>query len=291
MTGQYPYPSGKGEVRWVSTDWLEDHLEDDMLILDIQPDIHDYLREHIPGAIYLNEKFIRAWEVTRPVVFMPPEAVEHYFRRVGVRKAQTVLVYSGKGQFKGWGDGLEQTMMAYSLARYGHDDVLILDGGIDKWRAESREVSQLFPVVERGDMEARVREDLYIEYDEFVEKKDRDDVVVLDARPVAFYEGHGPWGRPGHIPGAISLPWPTFMEKENRTKLIPEDQILNILEAKGVTRDRTIICTCGTGREATAEFTLLKWYMGYPDVQINEGSFTEWISHPDNPTVVGKEPY
>lgn len=286
----YPYPSGKGKVKWISTDWLEEHLDDDILIIDVQPNVHDYLQEHISGAVYLNEEFIRAWKGPRPIVFLPPEAVKPYFRRAGVTKKRPVVVYTGKGPFKGWGDGLEQTMMAYSLARYGHDNVMILDGGIDKWKAEGRKVEQLFPVIEMGDFEPIVRHEYYIEYEEFKVAKDRDDVVLLDARPPAFYEGGGPWGRPGHIPGAINLPWASLMTDENRRKLKPDEEILSILEEKGATKDKMIICSCGTGREATNEFTLLNWYLGYPRVNIYEGSFTEWISYLDNPTVMGKNP-
>jgi thiosulfate/3-mercaptopyruvate sulfurtransferase len=286
----YPYPSGEGKVRWVSTDWLDKHLDDDMLIMDVQPNIHDYLQEHIPGAVYLNENFIRAYGVTRPGVFLPAEVVGPYFRRAGVTKDRPVVVYTGKGPFKGWGDGLEQTMMSYSLARYGHDNVLVLDGGIDKWKGEGREIEQLFPVIEMGDFEPTVRNEYFIEYEEFKKTKDRDDVILLDARPPAFYEGGGPWGRPGHIPGAISLPWATLMTKENTRKLKPHEEILSIIEEKGITKDKLVICSCGTGREATNEFILFRWYLGYPKVKIYEGSFTEWISYLDNPTVKGKDP-
>lgn len=290
MSKTYPYPPGEGKVKWISTDWMEDHLHDDLLILDVQPNVHDYLREHLPGALYLNENFIRGYERRRPAVFHPPEMVDPYFRRVGLSKKRPVVVYTGKGPFKGWGDGLEQTMMAYSLARYGHDQIMVLDGGIDKWKEEGREMTQAFPRVEEGDFQAILREEYSIGYEEFRETKDGDNVVLLDARPPALYEGQGPWGKPGHIPGAISLPWASLMAKENTRKLKPDDEILSIIEEKGATRDKSIICSCGTGREATNEFILFKWYLGYPQVKIYEGSFTEWSSYPENPTVIGKNP-
>ncbi|MFP4546110.1 MAG: sulfurtransferase, partial [Methanomassiliicoccales archaeon] len=81
-----------------------------------------------------------------------------------------------------------------------------------------------------------------------------------------------------------------LMDPENTRRLRPDDEIRSMVEQKGATKDRTVICSCGTGREATNEFILFKWYLGYPDVRIYEGSFTEWTSHPDNPTVTGKEP-
>jgi thiosulfate/3-mercaptopyruvate sulfurtransferase len=51
-----------------------------------------------------------------------------------------------------------------------------------------------------------------------------------------------------------------------------------------------IICSCGTGREATNEYILFKHYLNYPQVKLYEGSFTEWSSHLENPVVRGIKP-
>jgi len=285
----YPYPQGDSKVKWVSPEWLEQHIDDDMAIIDCQPNIHDYIQEHIPGAVYLNEEFLRASLKGMPNVFSAKEVVGATFRRVGVSMRRPVLVYTGVGQYKKWGDGLEQTNMAYGLSRYGHDRVYILDGGIDRWRKEGRKLSQIFPKLSEGDFEETVRSDYYIEYQEFKAIKDRPDVLVLDARPTAFYEGQGPWIKPGHIPGAISFPWANLMT-DNKRELKPEDEMVKMLEGAGITKDKTIITSCGTGREQTNEFLLLKFYFGFPKVKGHEGAFTEWTSYPENPTVLGKSP-
>jgi thiosulfate/3-mercaptopyruvate sulfurtransferase len=290
MDKSAPYPSGDSKVKWVSTDWLESNLDGRMRIIDVQPNIHDYIAEHIPGAVYLNEEFLREAKRGQCGQFMCPQAVELYFQRAGVSNDLPVLVYTGKGAFKGWGDGLEQTMMAYGLTRYGHDRVYILDGGLEQWKAEGRELSQDFPNVETGNFKAKVQSDYFIRYEEFKAVKDRDDVIVLDARPPAVYEGKGPWKKGGHIPGAVNLPWASLMTKDNTRKLKPDEEIKELIERAGATKDKMVICSCGTGREATNEFNLFKWYYGYPRVREHEGAFTEWTSHPENPTVLGKEP-
>ena len=69
----------------------------------------------------------------------------------------------------------------------------ILDGGLEKWKAEGKELSQEFPQVETGNFKGEVQKDYFINYEEFKATKDRDDVVLLDARPPAVYEGKGPW--------------------------------------------------------------------------------------------------
>jgi thiosulfate/3-mercaptopyruvate sulfurtransferase len=286
-----PYPEGRGRVKWVTPAWLSDHITEEYhAILDCQPNIHDYIKEHIPGARYLNEGVFRIVDRALPNVYLPVRCIETIFRKTGLDPDIPVVVYSGKGAFKGWGDGLEQTMVAYSLARFGHNNVYVLDGGIDAWKEEGLPLSQKFPDVKPSKFTAKVRKKYFIGMKEVMALKDSPDVALLDARPAEFYEGQGPWIRPGHIPGAISLPWASLMMPENRYRLKPEHEIAEILNSKGITRDKSIICSCGTGREATNEFLLFKWFLKYPKVVLYEGSFTEWSSFPDNPTVTGTGP-
>ena len=181
-------------------------------------------------------------------------------------------------------------MVAYSLARFGHDNIHVLDGGIDKWKQEGKPLTKVFPKIEDSNFKAKARREFYVEYEEFKKMKDREDVILLDARPSNVYEGQGPWVKPGHIPGAINLPWASLMDEKNKKLLKPDEEIQSILKTHGVSPDKTIICSCGTGREATNEFLLFKFYLGYPNVKIYEGSFTEWTAYPENPTVVGKNP-
>jgi len=290
----YPYPPGDGEVRWVSTEWLAGHLEDpDLRIIDAQPNIHDYIRGHIPGALFIEENHFRLSR-ERPGIFIPPEMAELLFRRLGIRAEHPVVVASSAGPLSACttfiGDGLEQTMLAYPLARYGHRKVLILDGGIDKWQAEGRPLSQTFPRLPESEFRVQLRKDFIIEYAEVKAVKDRPDHILLDARPAAVYEGQGPWPKPGHIPGAVSLPWKSLMDPKNAKLLKPESEIRAILADKQITPEKTVICSCGTGREATNEFCLFRFALKFPKVKIYEGSFTEWTMYPENPTVTGKNP-
>jgi len=289
MAEKVPY--GSGRVQWVTTAWLEANLGDKgLMILDVQPDIHDYIKVHVPGAVYVSEKTMRVPLNGTPGQWIPEDAAQALFRRLGVRSDVPVVVYTGKGLVKGWGDGLEQTMMAYSLVRFGHDKVYILDGGLDKWLEEGRPTSQVFPRVEDSDFEASVRQDMFVDYEEFKRLKDRDDAVLVDARPPNVYHGEGPWIRNGHIPGAVNLPWKGQMQEGNPTLLKPEEEIRRIVQSKGATPDKLIVCSCGTGREGTNEYTLFRHLLGYPRVRLYEGSFTEWTSYPDNPVVQGPDP-
>ncbi len=289
MVKNYPY--GEGIVKWVSTEWLEENLNDrDLTLLDTQPDIHDYIMEHIRGAVYLNSNLFRVPFKGRPGLYVDDNAIQSIFRRVGLNKDIPVVVYTGVGPFRGWGDGLEQTMIAYTLARFGHDNIYVLDGGIDKWKVENRPVTKEFPTVDESNFSVKVRSDFFLDMEEVRNMKEQDNVILLDARPQNVYEGQGPWIKPGHIPGAVNLPWRILMNDKNSKLLKSEFEIKSILNEHNVSPEKTVICSCGTGREATNEFILFKWYFDFPDVKIYEGSFTEWSSYLENPTVTGKNP-
>jgi thiosulfate/3-mercaptopyruvate sulfurtransferase len=282
---------GDGVVNWVTTDWLAGRLgKDRVLVVDTQPDIHDYIKAHLPGAVYLAEKTMRVPLHGIPGKWIPEESAQAILRRIGVRKDLPVVVYTGKGLVKGWGDGLEQTMMAYSLVRFGHPHVFVLDGGLDKWLSEGRPTSQVFPKVRASTFEASVPDDVFLEYEEFRRMKDRPGTVLLDARPPNVYQGEGPWIRNGHIPGAVNLPWKGQMDAANSALIRSEAEVRELVEAVGATEDKLIVCSCGTGREATNEYLLFKHFLRYPRVRLYEGSFTEWSSYPDNPVITGSAP-
>lgn len=290
----YPFPSGESKVKWISTDWLADHLKDDITILDVQPNVHDYIMGHIPGAIYLNEGLLRSAGNGLPAVYVPPESIQTILSRVGLEPDRPVVVYTGAGRYSkctaGLGDGLEQTMMAYSLIRFGHNNVHILDGGIETWKNEGHELTKVFPTWKPSDFKVQVRRDYFVDYDEFRRLREREDVIVFDARPAESYEEGGLWIKKGHIPGSLSLPWRSLMTKENPRIMKSDEELEQIVGKFNITSDKTLLIYCGTGREATNEFLFFKFYKCHEKVKIYEGSFTEWASYPENPTVIGKNP-
>src|SRR5579864_5681034 len=124
----------------VSTEWLAAHLKDaHVKVLDASfklPGVlplpkDDYLRAHIPGAVYFDVDAVS--DHTNPLPHMFPSA-EQFGRDVGslgVSNADTVVVYDAGG----WVAGPRAWWMFLS---YGHDNVRVLDGGLKKWIAEGR---------------------------------------------------------------------------------------------------------------------------------------------------------
>ncbi|MFW6324940.1 MAG: sulfurtransferase [Desulfovibrionales bacterium] len=287
--GQVPF--GFGRIKWVTTKWLEEHLEDENLsILDVQPDVRDYIKAHIRGAVYMSEKLLRISVGGIPGKWISPEAAQSEFRRLGLTPSKPVVIYTGTGEYRGWGDGLDQFMVAYSLARFGHEKVLLLDGGFDRWIKEGRPINLTFPEIKETDFPIQVQKEMFVDSKEFKNLVAWEDALIVDARPEHYYAGEGPWLRNGHVPGAVSLPWQELVEDNNPSKLKEEDKLFKTIDRIGIHDEIPIICMSGTGREATVLYTILKHYFDFATVKLYEGSFTEWIANPSNPVLLGTEP-
>jgi thiosulfate/3-mercaptopyruvate sulfurtransferase len=284
-----------GGIRWITPEWLAAHRNDaGLIVIDCRQNSHAYFMDHIPNAIHLHEGLLRMHIGGMPARWIPAEAAHVLFRTLGLGQDSPIVVYS-EGRLKNApaptaGDGLEAAFVAYTLVRFGCRRVMILDGGLVQWRAEGGLMAQDYGTTSPSAFSVEMPIDLFIGYEEFVRIKDRPEVILLDTRPSAWYEGVSPWRRPGHIPGAVNLPATLLLDPENPTLLKPEKDIRSILAVLDITPEKTIICSCGTGRTATSVFLILKWYLGYPDVVMYEGGFTEWVSHEDNLTVTGTLP-
>lgn len=54
------------------------------------------------------------------------------------------------------------------------------------------------------------------------------------------------------------------------------DELRAIYTAEGVTPDKTIITYCRIGERASHTFFVLRYLLGYPDVRVYTGSFSEY---------------
>ncbi len=97
-------------------------------------------------------------------------------------------------------------------------------------------------------------------------------VTVVDVRPIAAYNGWRLQGeaRGGHIASAVSFPraWLTSID---------EPEIQRLLDAKGITRDRTIV-VYGDDAEDAGGLTARLDAAGYPDVWRYDAGFSAWAA-------------
>src|ERR1700710_891434 len=124
----------------VSNDWLAARLEDPKLrIIDASykmPGVlplpsEDYLAAHIPGAVFFNVNTIADSNDPRPHMYPDAAQFARDVSALGISSGDTVVAYDSGG----WVAAPRAWWMFLS---FGHPDVKVLDGGLQKWTREGR---------------------------------------------------------------------------------------------------------------------------------------------------------
>jgi thiosulfate/3-mercaptopyruvate sulfurtransferase len=266
----------------VTPDWVDQRLgADDIVVLDLRTAIansgrDDYLKAHIPGAIWSN--YPGAWRTTRngvSGVIPSVEKLEAYLSELGVSEGKTVvLVPAGKGST----DFGVATRIYWTLKYLGHDDVSILNGGWKAW-SEAGLATETGNVTPEGDLfVADIRDNLLVETPA-VESLVGSQSVLLDGRPEAQYRGkekHSAAARYGRIPGAMSLDQNLFYDAQSeRLKDLPA---LKASVPAALAPDAAIVSYCNTGHWAATNWFVLHELLGYANVTLYDESMVGWTA-------------
>lgn len=118
----------------------------------------------------------------------------------------------------------------------------------------------------------------------------RADIQIVDARSREEYDGwrvsppgsedHGA-ERAGHIPGARHLHYLDLLDEHGQLR--PDDDLRARTDAAGLRRDLPVIAYCRLSHRASLLTYVLQERLGYADVRLYDGSWTEWGSSVGSP--------
>jgi thiosulfate/3-mercaptopyruvate sulfurtransferase len=237
---------------------------------------------HIPGSNFLNLQGEFSDQNTELRFMMPGVAqLEAAFGRHGVSAHNRVVLYS-------IGTAMWATRFWWMLRSLGFEGASVLDGGIDKWTAEGRDIETgLAGGYPPATFTARPKHGSFIGKHEVLAASGDRDTVIVNALGPQFHEGMEPsrYGRPGRIPGSVNVPAATLLDPETKA-FVP----LTLAEAKfaaqGITKDKRVIAYCGGGISATIDLFQLH-RLGYDNLTLYDGSMGEWAKDASLPIETG----
>lgn len=276
----------------VSTTWLAARLgEPGLVILDASWHLPasgrdaevEFRAAHVPGARRFDLDAVSDPDSDLPHMAPTVGAFAEALRGWGVSRGSQVVVYDTAGLFsaaRAW----------WTFRLMGHGAVTVLDGGLPKWRAEGRPVEGggAAPPADVRSVDAVPDPALLATADDVARALATGEAQVLDARSRGRFEGTAPEPRPGmrpgHMPGAVSLPFGEVLNADGTMK--DRDGIEAALAAEGVDPAEPVIATCGSGVTA-AILSLALARLGRA-AAVYDGSWAEWGSDPSRPVSTGR---
>ena len=254
-------------------------------IIDMRTSLFDYLKGHIPNAVYLSFETL---EVPRNGI--PAQAPDRIYIEktlgefLSVSNDMGVVLYSERSN-------ANAATLAWTLDYLGHKRVVLLNGGWEKWVSEKLPTTQEYPSLSPKKFFGKVLGETLAEKKWVRNRLNTQGVVIVDARPPKQYSGEeGEEIRRGHIPGARNIFWETTLEGEELRVWRKKEDLEKLFTESGVTKEKEVIVHCRTGREASHIYFTLKYVLEFPRVRLYRGSWVEWSADKSMPVKTGMEP-
>uniref|UniRef100_A0A8C5KXD6 Sulfurtransferase n=1 Tax=Jaculus jaculus TaxID=51337 RepID=A0A8C5KXD6_JACJA len=232
----------------------------------------EFEERHLPGAAFFDLDQCSDHESPYDHMLPSAERFAQYAGSLGVSAATHVVVYDGSDQ------GLYSAPRVWWMFRvFGHSTVSLLDGGLRHWLREKLPISSGHSHPEPAQFRAQLDPSFIKTFEDMKENLKSRSFQVVDARAAGRFQGLEPEPRdgiePGHIPGAMNIPFTEFLTKEGLEK--SPEEVRRLFQEKEVDLSQPLVATCGSG--VTACHVALGAYLcGKPDVPIYDGSWVEW---------------
>jgi len=273
----------------VTTDWLAEHVDDDNLrIVDIRGKVlpaseplphyfshrDDYIESHIPGAVFVDWTTDIVDPQSPSYDVASPDQYAALMGKLGIDNQTKVIVYDDAGS-------MFAARFLWTLRYYGHENAAILDGGWQKWLAESHPVTAEIPKIEPTVFTPNLQLNLRITADEILRKLSGN-VALIDVRSLPEFNGQTSRAeRKGRIPGAINIPRKSLLADD--MTLLPLTELRMKVSETGIADNAdNIVVYCNSG--VSASFIMLALQqLGYENIKLYDGSWKEWGNDPTKP--------
>ncbi len=290
----------------VTTEWLAEHLDSpDVRVLDVTAKLTDrfenlaeeecYRPGHIPGSLFFDvasgNGVLSNQSADLPWMWPTVTEVDAALRAVAVG-SDTKVVIVARTPREGIDSGTMWCTRAWWTLHQSGVDCAILWGGIERWEAEGRPLTDepssvpltasTTPVTVTKSGCATKADVLAAAQGNHAEGAAAP-ACLVDALPADSFDGtgmsYGP--RSGHIAGAINVPFRSLIDTET-AGFVDATTMHAHLNRAGLLDERDVITYCGGAIAATVDAFALALF-GKTNVAVYDGSLMEWTADPELP--------
>jgi thiosulfate/3-mercaptopyruvate sulfurtransferase len=272
LTG--PVLAVAAEPLLVSADWLAEHVKDPNIVVLHVGERREFEAAHVPGANVISEE-----DVARPhdmskgelMLEMPaPEQLRAQFQSRGVSDDSHIVVYAGRGTA-----AQSATRIVLTLDYLGLGErTSLLNGGLAAWQRSGKPVAKGLADAKQGRLSPGPTKPVIVDAEFVKSLAQRPHYKLVDARAPVYYKGiDATFGKSGHIPGAINIPYSSITDDR---QLIDRTHVGAVFHEARIDDDDTIVVYCHVGQQATL-VALGARLLGHP-VMLYDGAFQDWAT-------------
>lgn len=236
------------EPEWL----LQQQGGSNLRIIDVR-ERTDYLAGHLPGALWLERNALSLTHSDHSVTLLPGALFGRLASRMGIDATMTVVVYDDVR-------GLHAARVVWALRRYGHQRALVLNGGLERWRAVGYGVTTGVCLAYPRAFTANPDQAHWASLGWLYTRSSHRALLLLDVRTEhEFAEAH--------LPNARHWEWSNGASMGGWALRRPPGELRAELLRQGITPDRRIVTYCSSGMRAAHTYLLLR-SLGYPDVRV-----------------------
>jgi thiosulfate/3-mercaptopyruvate sulfurtransferase len=242
----------------------------------------EYEAGHIPGAVFFDQDAVVDPDSPLPHALPDARVFARHVGAMGISADDTIVVYDGPGVFSA-------PRVWWMFRLMGVAEVFVLDGGLDRWKAEGRPLTSEPTKVAPDVFHAECDDTRIASLDDMRRIVATGESQIADARPQGRFEGTDPEPRPGirggHVPGARNLPG---LSLSRGGSLLPPEELRRRFAEAGIDLAGPVVTMCGSGVTA-AILSLALETLGHSGHRLYDGSWSEWGGQSDTPVATGRE--
>lgn len=232
-----------------------------------------YQLGRIGDAVYFDIDDVADANNPLPHMAPSPEQFAAQVGAMGISNAHKVVVYDQTGII------MAACRVWWMFRLFGHQNVVVLDGGLPAWMAEGYPLTAGMPLMHPHQTYVPAyQRNLYATMADVEAVVETQSALIIDARPNQRFLAQAPEPRPnmasGHIPTSHNVPAMALVDRATG-KMLPPDRLAELFGPLSLRPDSRVVTTCGSGVTACVDALALD-LLGISDVAVYDGSWSEW---------------